>query len=84
MGIAEIALIAVVLAFLGVFRRRGGTPDLSAWTRSIRDLQQQLDATQADLDAHKAQVAELAERLDFAERRLVQVQDTRQLPPPRA
>lgn len=87
MGFAEIALIAVVIVAISTFRgsrRRGNNIDLSAWSAAIRDLQQRLDATEADLDEQKRQVAELAERLDFAERRLVQVQEHKVLPPPAA
>ena len=78
---AEVMVIVALLAFLGFFRRGGGSaPDLSAWNRTLRDLQAQLDATQTELDAQRAQVAELAERLDFAERRLVQLQTPKTLP----
>jgi DNA repair exonuclease SbcCD ATPase subunit len=87
MGFAEIALIAVVIVAISTFRgsrQRGNNIDLSAWSAAIRDLQQRLDATEADLDEQKRQVAELAERLDFAERRLVQVQEHKLLPPPGA
>lgn len=79
---AEIMVVVVLtLAMFGFFRRGGrSTPDLSAWTRTIRDLQVQLDATQAELDQLRAQVAELAERLDFTERRLVQMQTPKSLP----
>ena len=78
---AEVMVIVALLAFLGFFRRGGSrAPDLSAWNRTLRDLQAQLDATQAELDQQRAQVAELAERLDFAERRLVQLQTPKSLP----
>lgn len=80
---AEVVIIVALLAFLGVFRRgvRSSAPDMSAWNRTLRDMQAQLDATLAELDAQRAQVAELAERLDFAERRLVQLQTPKPLPP---
>jgi len=79
---AEVLVIVALLAFLGTFRRgsRSAAPDMSAWNRTLRDLQAQLDATQAELDQQRAQVAELAERLDFAERRLVQIQTPKSLP----
>lgn len=79
---AEVVAIVAVLALLGFFRRGSrAAPDLSAWNRTLRDLQAQLDATQAELEQQRAQVAELAERLDFAERRLVQMQNVKALPP---
>ena len=79
---AEVALVLVVLAMFGVFRGRGrsSAPDLSAWNRTLRDMQAQLDGALTELDAQRAQVAELAERLDFAERRLVQLQTPKSLP----
>jgi uncharacterized coiled-coil protein SlyX len=78
----EIALVVALLVMLGVFRRSGrADPDLSAWNRTVRDLQRQLDTTQAELDQQRQQVSELAERLDFAERRLVQIQGGKALPP---
>lgn len=83
---SELVVIAIVaFVVLGVFgRSRRATPDLGAWKRTVRDLQAQLDATQAELEQQRLQVAELAERLDFAERRLVQVQSGKPLPPPSA
>ncbi|MGD0484725.1 MAG: hypothetical protein ABSB58_08750 [Gemmatimonadales bacterium] len=79
---AEVLVIVALLAVLGFFRRGSGSaPDLSAWNRTLRDMQAQLDATLTELDQQRAQVAELAERLDFAERRLVQLQTPRSLPP---
>ena len=82
---SEFAVIALVLVALGFFRwPRRAAPDTGAVTRTIRDMQRQLDATQAELDQQRLQVAELAERLDFAERRLVQMQSGKPLPPPSA
>jgi hypothetical protein len=79
----EIVVIVALLGVFGFFRRPGrASPDLAAWARSIRDLQSQLDATQTELEQQRQQVAELAERLDFAERRLVQLRDGKSLPPP--
>jgi uncharacterized membrane-anchored protein YhcB (DUF1043 family) len=79
---AEVVLVVAVLALFGVFRRGSrSAPDMSAWNRTLRDMQAQLDATLTELDAQRAQVAELAERLDFAERRLVQLQTPKSLPP---
>lgn len=80
---AEVFVIIALLAFLGTFRRggRSAAPDLSAWNRTLRDMQAQLDAALTELDTQRAQVAELAERLDFAERRLVQLQTPKPLPP---
>ena len=77
-------LVIVVVAFvaLGVLGRSGrGSPDLAGWKRTVRDLQAQLDATQAEVEQQRLQISELAERLDFAERRLIQVQGGK-LPPP--
>ena len=80
---SEFGLIILVLVVLGFLRwpRRAASDD-GALTRTVRDLQRQLDATQTELDQQRLQVAELAERLDFAERRLVQLQSGRPLPPP--
>jgi uncharacterized membrane-anchored protein YhcB (DUF1043 family) len=80
---SEFAVIIVVLVVLGFLRlpRRQASDD-GALTRTVRDLQRQLDATQSELDQQRLQVAELAERLDFAERRLVQIQGGKPLPPP--
>lgn len=83
MGFAEVGLIVAALWLLGVFRRSGrAAPDLSGLRESIRDLQGQLEAAHAELAQQREQVAELAERLDFAERRLIQIHDARSLPPP--
>lgn len=81
---SELVVLAVVaFVVLGVFgRSRRAAPDLADWKRTVRDLQRQLDDTQTELDQQRQQVAELAERLDFAERRLVQVQSGKPLPPP--
>lgn len=77
----EVVLIVAVLALLGVFRWPGrSNPDLGAWKRTMRDLQRQLELTQQEVEEQRRQVAELAERLDFAERRLVQLQGGK-LPP---
>ena len=85
MGIAEVGLVVAALWLLGVFRRsRGVAPDLSGVRESIRDLQGQLEAAHAELAQQREQVVELAERLDFAERRLIQIRDARSLPPPAA
>jgi hypothetical protein len=79
---AEVMVIVALLAMFGFFRggRRSAPPDMSAWNRTLRDMQAQLDATLTELDQQRAQVAELAERLDFAERRLVQLQTPKSLP----
>jgi chromosome segregation ATPase len=83
MGIAEVGLVVAALWLLGVFRRsRGVAPDLSGVRESIRDLQGQIEAAHTELAQQRGQVAELAERLDFAERRLIQIRDARSLPPP--
>ena len=77
-------VIIVVIAFvaLGVLGRSGrSSPDVSGLNRTVRDLQSQLDAAQAELEQQRLQISELAERLDFAERRLVQVQGGKLLPP---
>lgn len=80
---AEVLVLVALLAVLGVFRGRGrsAAPDMSAWNRTLRDMQAQLDEALTELDAQRAQVAELAERLDFAERRLVQLQTPKPLSP---
>ncbi len=81
-----VLIVAIAFVALGVLGRsgrgsRGSDPDLAAWKRTVRDLQAQLDATQAELEQQRLQVAELAERLDFAERRLIQMKDPKALPP---
>jgi len=80
---SEIVVIAIVaFVVLGIFgRSTRAAPDLSGLQRTVRDLQAQLDATQSELEQQRLQVAELAERLDFAERRLVQLQGGKALPP---
>jgi uncharacterized coiled-coil protein SlyX len=79
----EIVAVVALLAVLGFIRWPSrASPDLSAWNRTIRDLQRQLDATQTEVEQQRQQVAELAERLDFAERRLVQLREGKSLPPP--
>jgi Tfp pilus assembly protein PilO len=82
--VSELVVIVVVaMVVLGVFGRSSrSAPDVSGLNRTVRDLQSQLDAALAELDQHRQQVAELAERLDFAERRLVQMQSVKPLPPP--
>jgi uncharacterized coiled-coil protein SlyX len=81
----EIVAIVALLAILGFFRWPGrSAPDIGGLRRTVRDLQRQLELTQAELDQQRLQVAELAERLDFAERRLVQMQSGKPLPPPSA
>lgn len=80
---SEFAVIILVLVALGVFRwPRRAAPDSAGLARTVRDLQRQLDAAQSELDQQRLQVAELAERVDFAERRLVQLQSGKPLPPP--
>ena len=85
-------LVAVLLAVLWGLdrarRSRQGTPELSALRDIIGDLQGQLESTRAELDSsreeldqQKQQVAELAERMDFAERRLIQAHERQMLPP---
>jgi hypothetical protein len=81
--VTEIVVIVALLAVFGAFRRSGrAAPDLTPLNRTVRDLQSQLDAALSELDQQRQQVAELAERLDFAERRLVQMQSGKPLPPP--
>lgn len=77
--------IIVVIAFvaLGILGRSGrSSHDVGGLNRTIRDLQAQLDATQAELEQQRLQISELAERVDFAERRLIQTQSGKPLPPP--
>lgn len=77
-------VIIVVIAFvaLGILGRSGrSSPDVGGLHRTIRDLQAQLDATQAELEQQRLQISELAERVDFAERRLIQTQSGKPLPP---
>ncbi len=83
MGIVELALIAaVVMVVFGGSRARKGSVDVSGWTRALQDVRAELAQTQAELDAQRRLVEELAERLDFAERRLAQTPQPRPLPPP--
>jgi len=82
---SEIVAIVALLAVFGFFRWPGrGAPEVGALKRTVRDLQRELEVTQTELDQQRQQVAELAERLDFAERRLVQMQSGKPLPPPSA
>lgn len=77
-------VVIVVVAFvaLGVLGRSGrSSPDVSGLNRTVRDLQAQLDSALAELEQQRVQISELAERLDFAERRLIQVQGGKPLPP---
>jgi hypothetical protein len=81
-GIGEVALVAVVLVGIGAFRRAGrARGDDGGLARSVRELQDQLHATQNELQVQQRQVEELAERVDFTERRLAQAAPARQLPP---
>ena len=81
------AIIAFVLvagtgmtAFWLWLRARGrATPDLSKFLDSVREENAQLEA---DL---RARIAELEERVDFTERRMVQEREPARLPqPPKA
>jgi hypothetical protein len=83
MGMTEVLIIVVVLWLFGVFRRggRSSSADLSGAQSAMRELQGQVDSTHAELEVQRQQLAELTERVDFAERRLVQIRDARALPP---
>ncbi len=75
---------ALALAF-GVWAQRlrqepGGT-DLAGMQRDVEDQAAALEDARASLAAQSSQIAELEERLDFAERLLAQVRDR---PPLRA
>jgi len=84
MGIAELALIAVVVVILGGMRSRRTQVDVSGWTRALQDVRAELTQTQAELDDQRRLVEELAERLDFAERRLAQQPPARPALPPQS
>jgi hypothetical protein len=91
MGPADIVFVKAIIAFVLVagtgmsafwlwLRARGrGAPDLSKILDSVREENAQI---QADLSAR---IAELEERVDFAERRMVQEREPARLPqPPKA
>ena len=91
MGPGDAAFIKAVIAFvllagtgmtgfwLWLRARAGATPDLTKFLDALREENAQL---QADLSAR---MAELEERVDFTERRLVQGREVARLPqPPKA
>jgi len=91
MSPSDIAFVKAVIAFLLVagtgmtafwlwLRARGrAAPDLSKFLDSVREENAQVEA---DL---RARIAELEERVDFTERRMVQEREPARLPqPPKA
>ena len=91
MNPSDIAFVKAVIAFLLLagtgmtafwlwLRARGrAAPDLSKFLDSVREENAQLEA---DL---RARIAELEERVDFTERRMVQEREPARLPqPPKA
>jgi hypothetical protein len=88
MGPGDVFFVKAVIAFvlvagtgmtgfwLWLRARARATPDLSKLLDSVREENAQL---QADLNAR---MAELEERVDFTERRLVQDREAVRLPPP--
>jgi len=81
MSIAALAMFAVLIVMIAQRNRRayGAPPGLA---ESIRDLQEENEALRQEALAHEQAIAELAERLDFTERMLAQIRETRALPPP--
>lgn len=81
-AIAGATLIMIVKTIAGAFAHRGVSPSELAQIRDQFDHQAALlDETQAALAAQSAQLAELQERLDFAERLLTQVRNRPALGP---
>jgi len=67
-------------------RPRGGRPDprqerLGRWRHLRTELAEQKDALDQELEAVRREVAELAERMDFAERLLAQNREGQRIGP---
>jgi hypothetical protein len=74
-------LYDIIVVAAGDFRDANGRR-LSRWDPEVADAQS-AEALAQDVDALRAEVAELAERLDFAERLLAQPRDAAPSVPPR-
>jgi uncharacterized protein YycO len=76
LGIAGTTLVLVAGAVAGAIRGRGSSrSDLSQLSDQLKDHAAALEDVQNSLASQSAQLAELHERLDFAERLLTQGRD---------
>jgi uncharacterized membrane-anchored protein YhcB (DUF1043 family) len=76
LGIAGTTLVLVAGAIAGAIRGRGSPrSDLSQLSDQLKDQAAALEDVQHSLASQSAQMAELHERLDFAERLLAQSRD---------
>jgi predicted nucleic acid-binding Zn-ribbon protein len=76
LGIAGTTLVLVAGAIAGAIRGRGSSrSDLSQLSDQLKDHAAALEDVQNSLASQSAQLAELHERLDFAERLLTQGRD---------
>ena len=81
MGVAEVAIVALVFwMIIGRRRRAAGDPALAG---TVQDLQDEVAALRGQLDQQRVLMEEMAERLDFSERVVAQLREgkTVQLPP---
>jgi len=76
LAIAGTTLVLVAGAIAGAIRGRGSSrSDLSHLSDQLKDQAAALEDVQNSLASQSSQVAELQERLDFAERMLAQSRD---------
>ncbi len=76
LAIAGTTLVMVAGAIAGAIRGRGSSrSELSQLSDQVKDQAAALDEVQHSLASQSAQMAELHERLDFAERLLAQSRD---------
>ena len=82
LAIAGTTLVLVAGAIAGAIRGRGSSrSDVAQLSEQVERYAAALEDTQASVANQSAQLAELQERLDFAERLLVQGQDRAALRP---
>jgi exonuclease VII small subunit len=82
LAMAGTTLVLVAGAIAGAIRGRGGArSDLARLVDKLEQHDAALDETQGMLASQAAQLAELQERLDFAERMLAQGRDHTALKP---
>jgi hypothetical protein len=75
LGIAGTTLVLVAGAIAGAIRGRGSSPSAVQVSDQLKDHAATLEDLQNSLATQSHQVAELNERLDFAERLLAQGRD---------